>query len=138
MTQHSLDLRIDWSDLDRFGHVNNIAYFQYIQAARVCYWEAVGLMHIYNTTNVGPILASTKCDFVKQLHYPGTITVRTSLASTGRTSFTLNHHIIDEAGDVAAIGTDVIVIFDFTKGEKVAVSDVLGDPSTWSVDDGSR
>ncbi len=129
MTEHSLDLRIDWSDLDRFGHVNNIAYFQYIQAARVCYWEAVGLMHIYNTTNVGPILASTKCDFRKQLHYPGTVTVRTSLASTGRTSFTLRHLLVDETGDVAAEGTDVIVLYDFTTGKKMAVRDVLGDPS---------
>ena len=36
-----LDLRIDWSEIDSFGHINNIAIMKYIQAARVNYLESV-------------------------------------------------------------------------------------------------
>lgn len=33
----SLELRIDWSEMDLFGHVNNVAFFKYVQASRVNY-----------------------------------------------------------------------------------------------------
>jgi len=33
-----LPIRIDWSEMDLFGHVNNVMYFKYIQASRVNYW----------------------------------------------------------------------------------------------------
>lgn len=43
-----LQLRIDWSELDYFQHVNNVAFFKYIQASRVNYWDIIGLskMHL--------------------------------------------------------------------------------------------
>ena len=34
-----LHLRIDWSEMDVFGHVNNVMFMKYVQAARVHYWE---------------------------------------------------------------------------------------------------
>jgi acyl-CoA thioesterase FadM len=39
-----LELRIDWSDIDLFGHINNLAILRYVQAARVNYLEIIGLM----------------------------------------------------------------------------------------------
>ncbi len=39
-----LRLRIDWSEIDLFGHVNNVATLKYVQAARVNCLEALGLM----------------------------------------------------------------------------------------------
>ncbi|MCE3258723.1 MAG: hypothetical protein K0S12_364, partial [Bacteroidetes bacterium] len=32
-----IKIQLDWSEMDLFGHVNNVAYFKYIQAARVNY-----------------------------------------------------------------------------------------------------
>lgn len=34
-----LNLRIDWSELDLFGHVNNVMYAKYMQASRVHFME---------------------------------------------------------------------------------------------------
>lgn len=67
-----LPLRIDWSEMDLFGHVNNVAYFKYIQASRVNYWEVTGLVDMFATNKLGPILLSTSCKFIKPLRYPGT------------------------------------------------------------------
>ena len=58
-----LELRIDWSELDYFGHVNNVSFFKYIQAARVNYWDQIGLTKSHLETHIGPMLASCKCDF---------------------------------------------------------------------------
>lgn len=30
-----IKLRIDWSDLDGYGHVNNVSIIKYLQSARV-------------------------------------------------------------------------------------------------------
>lgn len=39
-----INLRIDWSDIDLLGHVNNVSYFRYIQASRVNYLELTGFL----------------------------------------------------------------------------------------------
>ncbi|MES2702239.1 MAG: acyl-CoA thioesterase [Bacteroidota bacterium] len=118
-----LPLRLDWSEMDLFGHVNNVAYFKFIQASRVHYWELTGLAAAFSTTKVGPILLSTGCQFMKPLHYPGNIVVEVRMEFIKNTSFGLHHRILNNAGDIAAEAHDVIVTFDFSKNEKVPVSD---------------
>ncbi|GAA4463304.1 thioesterase family protein [Nemorincola caseinilytica] len=113
-----LPLRIDWSEMDLFGHVNNVAYFKYIQASRVNYWELTGVAASFATTRIGPILLSTGCQFIKPLHYPGNIVVEVRMEFMKTTSFGLHHRVLSEAGEVAAEAHDVIVTYDFNKMEK--------------------
>ncbi len=120
-----LSLRIDWSEMDLFGHVNNVAYFKYIQASRVNYWEISGLAASFSETKIGPILLSTSCQFIKPLHYPGNIVVAASIPFIKNTSFGIHHQVLNEKGEIAAEAHDVIVTFDFNKNEKAPVSDVF-------------
>lgn len=114
-----LQLRIDWSDLDLFGHVNNVAFLKYIQAARVHYWEQIGLYSFFLQNKQGPMLASTNCEYKKPLFYPGEISIRTAMEFIKNTSFSLKHEIIAQDGESAALGQDVMVMFDFNKNEKM-------------------
>lgn len=116
-----LPLRIDWSEMDLFGHVNNVAYFKYIQASRVNYWEVSGLAAKFSETKVGPILLSTSCQFMKPLFYPGNIVVECRIEFIKNTSFGIHHRILNEQQEVCAEAHDVIVTFDFNKNEKVPV-----------------
>ena len=116
-----LQLRIDWSEMDLFGHVNNVAYFKYIQASRVNYWEISGLQALFATAGIGPILLSTSCQFMIPLHYPGNIIVEASIEFIKNTSFGIHHRIWNEKNEVAAEAHDVIVTYDFNKNEKVPV-----------------
>lgn len=118
-----LPLRIDWSEMDLFGHVNNVAYFKYIQAARVNYWEISGLATDFEKHKIGPILLSTSCQFVKPLFYPGNIVVESRIEFIKITSFGIHHRILNEQDEIAAEAHDVIVTFDFRKNEKVPVSE---------------
>jgi acyl-CoA thioester hydrolase len=111
-------LRIDWADMDLFGHVNNVAYFRYIQASRVNYWEVTGLAADFESTGVGPILLSTGCQFIKPLFYPGNIRVEASVEFMKNTSFGIHHRIVNQQEEVVAEAHDVIVIFDFKRNEK--------------------
>ena len=118
-----LPLRIDWSEMDLFGHVNNVAYFKYIQAGRVNYWEISMLTAIFGEKKTGPILLSTTCQFRKPLHYPGNIVVESRIEFIKTTSFGIHHRILNEENEVAAEAHDVIVMYDFNKNEKIPVSD---------------
>ena len=72
MTDSSLKikLRIDWSELDAFGHVNYLEVMKYAQAARLNYLEKVGLMKLHEDEYKGPMLAFIHCQFRKPLFYP--------------------------------------------------------------------
>lgn len=51
-----LELRIDWSELDLFGHVNNVAFLKYVQASRINYWETIGVTKLFDEKKMAPCL----------------------------------------------------------------------------------
>lgn len=120
-----LDLRLDWSEMDLFGHINNVMYMKYIQASRVNYWEHISLMKHFEAGGIGPILLSTSCQFKKPLHYPGNITVLVKIEFIKNTSFGLHHRILNDQNLIAAEAHDVIVMYDFAKNEKIPVSEEM-------------
>lgn len=121
----SLPLRIDWSELDLFGHVNNVAYFKYMQASRVNYWDSIGLSQLFSDSKLGPMLASTECQFKKPLFYPGEINVLTRVDFIKNSSFGLTHAIVDQHGEVAAIGKDIVVYYDYNNHHKLTIPDYI-------------
>jgi acyl-CoA thioester hydrolase len=116
-----LPLRLDWSEMDMFGHINNVSYFKYIQASRVNYWGSIGLTQLHSEMKLGPILASTSCNFLKPLFYPGDIVVEASVSFIKNTSFGIRHQILNSNNELAATADDVIVLYDFIQNEKVAM-----------------
>ena len=117
----SLELRIDFSDLDMYRHVNNLTFIRFLQSGRVNFWEATGLARLFAESNKGAILVSTHCDFKKSLFYPGTATVKTKLAYIKNSSFALDQLILNEQGEVCAEGRDIAVFFDFSKDEALPI-----------------
>ena len=113
-----LQLRIDWGEMDIFLHVNNVSFFKYIQAARVNYWEKIGLTPMHNNSNTGPMLASTNCQFKMPLYYPGNVTIKSKVGFIKTTSFSIQHVLLNDNGDVVAEAEDIVVVFNFTKHEK--------------------
>jgi acyl-CoA thioester hydrolase len=119
------ELRIDWSELDAFGHVNNLAIMKYVQAARVRCLDAAGLMQSQAEQGVGPILASIACQFRKPLFYPGRVTVYSRVDEIKNTSFKIQYEIYSEKNEIAAEAKDIIVLFDFNKQTKLPISEDL-------------
>ena len=121
----SLTLRIDWSDLDTYEHVNNISIMRYLQSARVQFWEKGGWVTSYNDSKIGHILVSTKCDFKKALFYPGTVRIRTQVAFVKNSSFGLHHQLFDAQGNLCAESHDVAVCYDFNTEQSIRIPEEL-------------
>jgi len=117
-----LNIRLDWSELDMFGHINNVMFFKFIQASRVNYWEKSGFNNDYVTKKIGPLLVSSSCQFRKPLFYPGNIITEARVEFIKNTSMGIQHRILNEKGEIAAEAQDVIVLYDFAKNETVTIS----------------
>lgn len=116
-------LRIDWSDQDSFGHVNNLAIQRYVQSARVHHLERIGMLPLDRARNLGPVLASTHCQFRRQLHYPGSVAVDSWTDHIGETSFHMRHIVYNDAGERVAEAHDILVMLDFTRNLKHRLPD---------------
>jgi acyl-CoA thioester hydrolase len=125
LADHPLALSwpVQWGDQDAFGHVNNVVYFRWMESARIEYFRRSGLGTIDNT-GIGPILASIKCDFRRQLKYPDSLLITGSILSIGRTSMKMAHRVYSETQRaIAAEGDSVLVFFDYRSQRPVVVPD---------------
>ena len=117
--------RIDWSDLDLLGHVNNIAFSRFFQAARVEYCGHIGLT-VYQGMPTGPILAASRVQFIAQLFFPGNVRILTRIKKTGGTSVVMEHALFDDKGTLCAFSEDVVVRYDFEAKTKIPLGgDIL-------------
>ncbi|HRF99508.1 MAG TPA: acyl-CoA thioesterase [Bacteroidia bacterium] len=123
--QTQITIRIDWSELDLFGHVNNVAFHKYAQTARLNYVQAIGLMKLHQTQNIGFMVAETNCQFKKELLFPGNINIQTQIDFVKNTSLALQHIMTNDTGELVAMARDVLVVFDFNKKEKVLIPEEI-------------
>lgn len=82
---HVENIPIRWGDMDALSHVNNTIFFRYMEIARINWLDKMGV-HIDSTTEVGPIIMTAACTFLKQLTYPGNLTIKMYLGQPGRSS----------------------------------------------------
>lgn len=121
----NISLRIDWSELDIFGHVNNVAFNKYAQAARLNYVDTIGLMELHKTENIGFMVAETNCQFKKEVLFPGNIHIQTKTDFVKNNSFALEHIMINDKDGLISIAKDVLVVFDFNKKEKCLIPEEI-------------
>lgn len=112
-----------WSDMDALGHVNNARFFTWFESARIALFERIGVA-IQGPMTVGPILATTTCDFLRPVHFPEDVRVTASVSRVGETSITMAYEVSSAAGTAQyARGTSVAVLIDYASSRKVRVPD---------------
>ncbi|HVS03754.1 MAG TPA: thioesterase family protein [Thermoanaerobaculia bacterium] len=117
---------LHWGEMDALGHVNNARYFTWFESARIALFERVGLASSGRPA-LGPILAHTRCDFLRPLTYPAEVLVGARITRLGRTSFGMEYGVAlaGAADEPVARGEGVIVLVDYTTGAKVPIPDDL-------------
>ena len=121
-----VEVPVQWSDQDAFGHVNNAKYLTWFETSRIVYVKQCGMGHFMDNSKIGPILASATCNYRQQVAFPNDVLVGTRVSRVGRRSFTMEHRILSRAADgVVADGQSIIVMFDYEKQESVYVPEEL-------------
>jgi acyl-CoA thioester hydrolase len=118
---HSYPLAVRWSDLDSYGHVNNVKFYDYIQEARIAlinetvHWppETVWMVARQDVDYLAPL------DFRTEPYQ-----VRTLVTAIGTRSFTLAAEIRDPRSDTvyAAGGTVVVGSVPLSSAQREALA----------------
>jgi acyl-CoA thioester hydrolase len=113
---------IIWGDMDAFQHVNNTVYFRYFEGARMAFMLQTNMLDMLKQDNIGPILASTKCDFRAPLTYPDTIHIGARVTDMQERKISMEFVVLSEKlNKVAAEGTGLMVYYDYAAGITCAI-----------------
>ena len=109
--RHRVPIQIRFNDVDRYGHVNNNAYFSYYDLGKEDYLSTV--LHLdYRYCTVAPVIANINADFIKPIFYGDKIVVETRISHLGHKSFTLHQRAVnEETGEIHCECRTVMVCF---------------------------
>ena len=132
-----IESRIEWGDMDAYTHVNNTMFFRYFERVRMLFAEHIGFLAWREQHGIGPILASTQCRFRAPLKYPDTITIGTRISELQADRFLMQYAIYSHAlQDIAAQGDGWLVSYDYNRGMKTELPEVMREKLQASMFDG--
>jgi acyl-CoA thioester hydrolase len=121
---HNIMVTVRFGETDALGHINNTSYFIYLEEARIRFIETLG--YKMDSGNWNFILASTKCDFIKQGYFDQRLLIKTYVSKIGNKSFQLEHDIIcSQSQELIAKGNAIMVYFDFEEQMSKPIPDFL-------------
>ena len=119
----SVELPVQFRDIDVMGHVNHATYFQYMETARVELARSLGQVTRGFRSNF--ILASARCEFKKPIIDERRITVTVWASRIGDGSWDLDYSIRGPGRVEYAVGRTTQVAYDYKTRSVVQISGKL-------------
>ncbi len=117
---YALTIPVRWGDMDALGHVNNAAYFTYMEQVRVGWLASVGAEALSPSAREGSVIVNACCTFNKPITYPAALRVQMHGGAPGRTSFESYYTLQDATTDVVyATGTARVVWVNYASGRAI-------------------
>src|SRR6266446_4102804 len=107
----SIELPVQFRDIDVMGHVNHAVYLQYMETARVELARSLG--QVKRGFRSSFILASARCEFKKPITYERRITVTVWVSRIGDRSWDLDYSIRGPRRVEFAVGRTAQVAYDY-------------------------
>jgi acyl-CoA thioester hydrolase len=118
-------IQVRFADLDVNRHVNNVAYFTYMEHARVDWLKRTGMQTTLK--GEGPVVVQASCNYRKVMPFVDGIDVRVYVGPAGRTSFPTYYELVstEDENRVYADGQAIMVWTDRGSGASRPVPDEL-------------
>ncbi len=104
-------VRVRWSDLDAFRHVNNARTVTLLEEARVDWLFTEANRHGVDRLTEGIVVARLEIDYKRPIGMQLPVTVSMGLIRLGTASFTVDY-LLSQAGATAATASTVMVPVD--------------------------
>lgn len=120
---HSYDFVVRWSDLDPYGHVNNVRVFDFVAEARIRMNpddDGSTRMHAAAEQGLLWMVARQDVDYVGQIaHRVEPYRVRSAVARVGRTSVTIVAQVEDPLDNAVLVRTRTVLVCGDASGRPV-------------------
>jgi acyl-CoA thioester hydrolase len=108
----SVAIPVRYADIDAQRHLNNVAYFAFMEHARVAYLREVGLWAGRDFEAIGIIVGEASCQYTAPAFLGDTVTVWVRISHLGNKSFHFDYRLETERGEIAT-GRTVQVCYDY-------------------------
>ena len=119
--EFTVEIPVQYRDLDPMGHVNNAVYVSYLETARVDYLEAMTDLAADEITFV---VATLEIDYERPITKEDDLTVALWISHVGESSCTMDYEIRVD-GTVAATAKTTMVHVDPETGRAMPLPDEL-------------
>ena len=111
--RHTYAAHVRFSDVDVYGHVNNVKYFEYYQEARIAFVLSLAGGLFDPDSSMRQVVARIDVDYKRPIVFrPEPYTVETWVSRNGTSSYGLSCRIVDEDGTVYSTAEAAMVTFD--------------------------
>lgn len=129
MARHIYACPMRWSDMDAFGHVNNVVFLRYLEEARVDFMFNRAAEAGAGEFAGGSVVARHEIDYLRPLvHRPEPVTVETWVTRISAASLSVSYEIkdTDEEGreTVYVRASTVVVPYDLAAGRPRRITPV--------------
>jgi acyl-CoA thioester hydrolase len=112
--RHTFHCSMRWSDMDAYGHVNNVVYLTYLEEARVDMLFTLGAELGARALSEGVLVARHEIDYRRPLVYhQGGVDIDLWTGAIKGASFELRYEVHDD-DTVFARAASLLVPFDLT------------------------
>jgi acyl-CoA thioester hydrolase len=121
--RHVYSCRVRWSDVDTYGHVNNVKYFEYYQEARIAFLSGLADGQPGDTGR-GVVVARIDVDYRRPILFRSEpFEIQTWVSRVGNSSYDLEAEIRD-GDEVLSRAHAVVVAFDLDRQRSRPLTDV--------------
>jgi len=107
--RHVMPAQIRFSDVDKYGHVNNSVYFSLFDMSKTQY--LIDVIGVEKYEHMAMVVAHVEADFINPIFYPDEIVIQTSVVKLGRKSFTLVQQALNKRTKEIKCSCQTIMVF---------------------------
>ena len=120
---HFIEVQLRFNDADIFGHINNSAYLQFFDLAKMQYFNTV-MGKGFDIRHVALVVANINCDFHAPSFLREHLVVKTATLGISERSLLLEQRIVEKStGELKCICRTIMVGFNPSTNESQAIAD---------------
>lgn len=114
MARYSYRCPLRWSDMDAFGHVNNVRFLTYYEEARVALFFNGAKEFGLTSFAEGCVVARHEVEYKRPVDYREFVTIELWIDEIRNSSFSVSYELFDD-GTLASTARSVLVPYDLTQ-----------------------
>lgn len=123
MREYTTSIEVRFADLDLYGHVNGVAYFTFMETARVKLFSKP--FQDLTRQGIFLVVARAECNYALPILPGDPLEVSIGVSRMGGSSFDLAYRLHDGHGRVYATASTSMVCFDDRNKKSIAIPDQL-------------